>query len=134
MIRNVLTVLSGLLFSVGLFISGMTNPQKVISFLDVTGEWDPSLIFVMVGAILPTFFLYRFAWGRMKPLFANDFDLPVKKHLDRSLVIGSILFGIGWGISGVCPGPGVANMMAGNFEFLTFVLCMVMGMVLGGKK
>jgi uncharacterized membrane protein YedE/YeeE len=132
--RNALLILSGMFFSVGLFVSGMTNPQKVVSFLDITGEWDPSLMFVMLGAIVPTFILYRFAWKLKKPIFASDFDLPVKKTLDRKLIVGSILFGIGWGIAGVCPGPGVANVLAGNFEFLVFVIFMLIGLLLGDKK
>ncbi len=133
MMRNVLLLISGFLFSVGLFVSGMTNPQKVISFLDIFGQWDPTLAFVMLGAILPTFVLYRFAWKRKTPIFADDFDLPVKTVLDRPLVIGSVLFGIGWGISGVCPGPGVANLLAGRVDFFVFVIFMLIGLVIGGK-
>lgn len=133
MMKNFTIVFSGFLFSIGLFVSGMTNPHKVISFLNVTGAWDPSLLFVMVGAIVPTFLFYRFVSGHKEPLFETKFDFPTKISLDRSLVVGSILFGIGWGISGVCPGPGVANIFAGHFDFLFFVISMLVGLVIGGK-
>lgn len=131
--RNFLILFSGLLFSVGLFVSGMTNPQKVISFLDIFGNWDPSLAFVMVGAILPTFVLYRLIWKRQKPWFENDFHLPATQVLDRYLILGSLVFGIGWGISGICPGPGVANVLAGRFDFVWFVIFMFLGFILGGR-
>lgn len=126
--------ISGLLFSIGLFISGMTNPAKVIAFLDVTGTWDPSLMFVMLGAILPTFFLYRVSFSRGKPVFSDRFDFPEKTTIDRKLMIGSAIFGVGWGLSGICPGPGVANVMVGNAGFLIFVAAMLVGMLLGEKK
>ncbi|MEZ4846638.1 MAG: DUF6691 family protein [Bdellovibrionota bacterium] len=131
--RKFMIFLSGVLFSVGLFISEMTNPQRVLGFLDVTGQWDPTLLFVMVGAIVPTFVLYRGAFGRGKPLFAGEFDLPSKRDLDHRLIWGSIIFGVGWGISGVCPGPGVANILAGTSEFLVFVAAMVVGMMIGER-
>lgn len=134
MVKKFSIFISGLLFSVGLFISGMTNPAKVISFLDVTGAWDPSLVWVMMGAIFPTFFLYRFAFKLKKPLYANDFDLPTRQVVDTQLLIGSILFGIGWGLSGICPGPALANVFAGRLDFLMFGAFMLIGMLVANIK
>jgi len=128
--KNILVFFAGFLFSVGLFVSGMTNPQKVISFLDVGGNWNSSLLFVMGAAVIVTTIFYRLAWARPKPIFESDFDLPIKQALNSKLLIGSILFGVGWGLSGVCPGPSVANIFAGNMEFLVFVLSMLTGMLL----
>ncbi len=132
--KQFMLFLSGLLFSMGLFISGMTNPAKVIGFLDITGAWDPSLMFVMLGAILPTFLLYRISFSRGSPVFSDRFDLPEKTDIDRRLMIGSAIFGVGWGLSGICPGPGVANLVVGHFGFLIFVASMLVGMLLGEKK
>ncbi len=134
MIKQFLILLSGFLFSVGLFVSGMTNPARVLSFLDITGHWDSSLMWVMIGAILPTFFLYRIAFRMKKPWFANDFDLPTKQVVDKQLVLGSVLFGIGWGISGICPGPAVANILSGRADFLVFGIFMIAGMLLGNFR
>ena len=105
-------LLAGTLFGAGLAISGMTDPGKVIGFLDLAGQWDPSLAFVMGAAIcisLPTFQLLR---GRSKPVFASQYFLPTKQDLDPQLILGAVLFGIGWGIAGLCPGPAIANLAA----------------------
>ncbi|MCC7460098.1 MAG: YeeE/YedE family protein [Proteobacteria bacterium] len=134
MTRKASIFLSGLLFSMGLFISGMTNPEKVLSFLDITGNWDPTLAFVMVGAIVPTFILYRVVFRRSSPVFGSSFDLPTKRELDHRLILGAIVFGIGWGMSGVCPGPGIANVFAGNWGFLLFVGAMLLGMRIGERR
>lgn len=131
--RKVAIFISGVMFSTGLFISGMTNPEKVLSFLDVTGNWNSTLLFVMIGAIIPTFFLYRWTFRRPKPVFSDCFDLPTANKIDRKLIFGSVLFGIGWGMSGVCPGPGIANLFAGNVSFFIFVAAMLMGMWIGER-
>ena len=112
----------------GLMLSGMTDPGKVIGFLDVAGTWDPSLGFVMGSALLITFPV--FAWVRRagKPLLAERFQLPTKQDLDPQLLIGAALFGIGWGIAGLCPGPAIANLAAGSPQILLFVAAMVGGM------
>lgn len=122
------SLVAGLLFGAGLALGGMTDPGKVIGFLDVSGQWDPSLGFVMGSALLITFPV--FAWVRRagKPLLAERFQLPTKKDLDPQLLIGAALFGIGWGIAGLCPGPAIANLAAGSFEILLFVAAMIGGM------
>lgn len=111
----------------------MTNPKKVIGFLDITGAWDPSLAFVMGGAVISLAILYRLIFAKNKPIFASSFDVPTKLQIDLRLVIGSAIFGVGWGLSGVCPGPGVANLFSGNIEFLLFVVPMFAGFFLGKK-
>lgn len=121
-------LLAGLLFGAGLALGGMTNPAKVVAFLDVSGRWDPSLAFVMGSALLVTFPV--FAWVRRagRPLLAERFQLPTKRDLDPQLLAGAALFGIGWGIAGLCPGPAIANLAAGSPEVLLFVAAMVAGM------
>lgn len=109
--RNVFALIAGLLFGFGLAFSGMTQPQKVISFLDVTGAWDPSLAFVMGGALMvfgPVYFLVRAR--RTKPMFATAFDLPVTIQITRRLIIGASIFGVGWGLAGFCPGTVIATL------------------------
>lgn len=124
----IVALASGLLFGAGLALGGMTDPGKVIAFLDVAGRWDPSLAFVMGSALLITFPV--FAWVRRsdKPLFAERFQLPNRRDLDPPLLIGAALFGIGWGIAGLCPGPAVANLASGSGEVLLFVAAMIAGM------
>jgi uncharacterized protein len=108
--RNLTALIAGLIFGLGLAISQMINPLKVLGFLDVLGNWDPSLAFVMVGAIavtLPGFLLLK---TLQKPVFAADFKWPERSNIDRRLILGASLFGIGWGLAGYCPGPGIAAM------------------------
>ena len=110
MLNKIFSLLSGLIFGIGLTISSMINPAKVIGFLDITGNWDPSLIFVMIGAIAlcsPAFYLLK---KRVKPLFSQEFEKPTIKDLDRHLIIGSSLFGLGWGMVGFCPGPAISSI------------------------
>lgn len=126
-------LLSGALFGAGLAVAGMTNPRKVIGFLDIGGAWDPSLAFVMVGAIAVHFLAYRWARGSVRPLFAEDFAIPKLRHIDRKLVVGSALFGAGWGIGGYCPGPGIVSLGAGGHDALVFVLTMAVAWVLTAK-
>ena len=118
----------GILFSIGLTISGMVNPNKVIGFLDIFRQWDPDLIFVMGGAVSINLVLFRLILKRNKPIMAANFQLPGLKLIDRNLVLGASLFGIGWGIGGICPGPGLANLFTLKLEPLVFVLFMLVGM------
>lgn len=120
----------GALFSIGLGVSGMTDPNKVIGFLDVTGSWDPSLAFVMGGAMVPNIILFRFILKRDKPLFDDRFHLPTKTGLDGSLIGGAALFGVGWGMSGYCPGPAIASVAGGGSSAILFVATMIVGVFL----
>ncbi|PXW16475.1 YeeE/YedE family protein [Paraburkholderia caballeronis] len=118
---------SGLLFGFGLALSGMTRPLKVLGFLDVAGHWDPSLIFVLGGAVVVATIGFRLARRRASPLFAASFELPAKRAIDKPLLGGALLFGIGWGIAGYCPGPAIAQLAAPNVETLYFLPAMVAG-------
>ena len=122
------SLLAGLVFGVGLIISGMANPAKVLGFLDLTGAWDPSLALVMAGAIGVSFFAFLFAKGRTRSLLGADMKLPTGRSIDRRLVIGSTLFGIGWGVAGFCPGPGLVALGLGEVKALIFVAAMLAGM------
>lgn len=111
----------GVLFGAGLVISGMSNPAKVLNFLDVFGTWDASLAFVMAGAVATAFVGYRLVLRRERPVLASRFELPTKRHIDRPLMIGAAIFGIGWGLGGICPGPAftlVASVSPGILVFL----------------
>lgn len=119
---------SGLLFALGLGIGGMTKPSKVIGFLDVAGDWDPSLAFVMGGALLVYFFVGRVALARPRPLFDETFHVPDRRDIDGRLVIGSILFGAGWGLAGYCPGPALVSLASGRTTVVVFVASMLAGM------
>jgi uncharacterized membrane protein YedE/YeeE len=118
----------GLLVGWGLILAGMTDPGKVIGFLDLAGAWDPSLAFVMGGAIAVGFFAFALAKKRTTNLFGGALHLPTSRDIDRPLVIGALLFGAGWGLAGFCPGPGIVSMAAGEFKGLVFVAAMVAGM------
>ncbi len=130
--KNIFILLSGTIFSFGLVISGMTNPDKVIGFLDIFGDWDYSLAFVMGGAVC--FNLLSF-WPilKEKPLFSEEFHLPLKKAIDKKLVAGSALFGIGWGLVGICPGPAIVNLVMFSGSSVLFVISMLVGMFLFKK-
>jgi len=119
-----------LIFGFGLIISGMANPAKVLAFLDLTGNWDPSLVFVMAGAILVAFFAFLYAGRRKTTLLGKEMKLPAFSKIDRRLVLGSILFGAGWGLAGFCPGPALVGLGMGAPKALLFVLAMLAGMVL----
>jgi uncharacterized membrane protein YedE/YeeE len=123
-------VVSGLLFSVGLVISGMTRPEKVSAFLDVAGRWDPSLALVMAGAVAVYFVAFRLTRGWRKPLFAETFPVLREPALDARLLSGAAVFGVGWGLSGFCPGPALVDGGAGAQAALWFVPAMVAGMAL----
>ena len=124
------SLLAGLVFGLGLIVSGMANPAKVLGFLDLTGNWDPSLALVMAGAIGISFFAFLFAKNRTRSLIGADMKLPTGRTIDRRLVIGSTLFGIGWGVAGFCPGPGLVALGMGEVKALIFVAAMLAGMVL----
>lgn len=124
--------LAGGLFGVGLVISGMTQPSKVIAFLDFFGNWDPSLAFVMLGAIGVHFFAYRYIMKRSAPLFAKEFLIPQRRDLNAKLLVGSGLFGIGWALAGYCPGPGVTSLVTFEPRTIVFVAAMIAGMLLQG--
>lgn len=128
MMRIVTAALSGVVFAVGLALSGMTRPEKVISFLDVTGDWDPSLAFVMGGAIL--FFAPLFHWVRRREqvAFGQSLSLPTASQLDARLLLGSALFGVGWGLAGYCPGPALTAAGGARTDTLVFALAMIVGM------
>ncbi len=121
-------LLSGLVFGVGLIVSGMANPAKVLGFLDLAGAWDPSLAFVMMGAIIVGSLAFFLARRRSVSLLGAAMKLPTSNKLDRRLVLGSLLFGIGWGVAGFCPGPGLVALGMGEIKALVFVLAMLAGM------
>ena len=127
MLRLVLSLIAGVIFGLGLVIGGMADPAKVQNFLDVAGTFDPSLAFVMGGAVVVTFIGYRLAFRERSPVFAERFQLPTAKDLDARIVIGSALFGIGWGLSGFCPGPAVTSLPLLAKGTLIFVPAMLVG-------
>lgn len=128
--QTLAALLAGLLFGIGLILSGMADPSKVIGFLDLTGNWDPSLAFVMAGAIMVGAIAFRFAGGRRTSLLGAPMHLPTSTIIDRRLVLGSLTFGIGWGLAGYCPGPALASVLAGSMKPVIFVIAMVAGMAL----
>jgi len=120
---------AGLLFSLGLAISGMTQPAKVLGFLDFLGDWDPTLMFVMGGAVVTYFFGYRYTLRKQKkPVYGTQFEIPSRRNIDTKLLIGSAIFGIGWGMAGYCPGPAIAGAGAMRAEALIFYVAMTIGM------
>jgi uncharacterized membrane protein YedE/YeeE len=122
-------LLSGLLFGAGVTISGMVNPMKILNFLDISGPWDATLLFVMGGGLLVTFLGYQIVFKRKAPLFAASFRLPASQDIDTKLLGGAALFGLGWGLSGFCPGPAIASLVFGRMESITFVIAMAAGMI-----
>jgi uncharacterized membrane protein YedE/YeeE len=128
--RTLAALFSGALFAAGLTLGGMTQPAKVIGFLDIFGAWDPSLLFVMAGAVSTYSVLFRLSLRRPMPLFAENFQVPSRKDIDRPLVVGALLFGVGWGLSGYCPGPALCSLATGRAGAFVFVGSMLLGMVL----
>jgi hypothetical protein len=120
----------GLLFGLGLLLSGMTDPGKVIGFLDIAGSWDPSLAFVMGGAVAVGFFAFSLAKRRTTAFLGGAMSLPSARQIDTRLIVGALIFGAGWGLAGFCPGPALVSMAAGQFKALVFVAAMIAGMVL----
>ena len=118
---------AGFVFGTGLWVSGMANPKKVLGFLDVTGNWDASLMLVMAGAVAVTLIGFRFVLSRSKPLFSEKFEIPTRKDIDVPLVAGSAVFGVGWGIAGYCPGPALTALATLSTESIVFVAAMIVG-------
>ncbi|MFV0302770.1 MAG: DUF6691 family protein [Paracoccus sp. (in: a-proteobacteria)] len=133
MTRLVFAALSGALFGAGLLVSGMTRPEKVQGWLDVLGSWDPTLGFVLAGAILPMAIAWRIAARRTASLSGQAFPPPPAQRLDARLIAGSALFGLGWGLSGLCPGPSMATLGIGGAPFWAFFAAMIAGMALFGS-
>lgn len=133
-LRSVVALFSGALFGLGLVVSGMADPAKVIGFLDLTGDWDPTLAFVMGGAILVVGPAFGLIFKRRSPVFGHDFELPAKQQVDVRLLGGSALFGVGWGLSGFCPGPAVVALVpaltTGIAPVFVFAVAMVAGMAI----
>jgi uncharacterized protein len=125
-----MALLAGLLFGIGLVVSGMTDPAKVLGFLDLGGNWDPSLAFVMGGAVLVGMLAFPFATKRQKSLLGEAMRLPEATRIDRRLVLGGLGFGIGWGLAGYCPGPALASLALGGSKPWVFFVAMLAGMML----
>jgi len=130
--RRLSEFLIGLIFGIGLMISGLTDPSKVKGFLDIAGNWDPSLAFVMGGAVIVSFAAFRLAAKRRESLFGRVIMLNDTKPIDVKLIAGSVIFGIGWGLSGFCPGPAIVSLGNGEWKAAIFVAAMAGGMVLAG--
>ena len=129
MIRLLVSLLAGLLFGAGLLISGMTDTAKVQGWLDILGKWDPTLAFVMGGAIIPMIMGWVIT-AKKKPVFDVSFSMPSNKSIDKKLLAGSVLFGMGWGLAGLCPGPAIAALGFGGTGIILFFVSMVVGMLL----
>lgn len=127
---NLAALFAGILFGLGLALSEMTHPNRVLGFLDIAGRWDPALILVLAGAVGVTTVAFRFVLRRKSPLFASRFHLPATTVIDWRLIIGAALFGAGWGISGYCPGPAIALLAAPNWEAGIFLPSMLLGILL----
>ncbi|MCC4288426.1 DUF6691 family protein [Vreelandella aquamarina] len=126
-VKTAVGYIAGLLFGLGLAISGMTDPARVLGFLDIAGAWDPTLMFVLGAAVGTTFVGYRLVFARGTPLFSAKFQLPTKQELDAKLLGGAALFGVGWGLSGYCPGPAIASMGGLTLPLLALLAAMVLG-------
>ncbi len=132
--KNLSALISGLIFGLGIAISGMANPAKVLNFFDIAGTWDPSLALVMGGALLTALIGYRIVFAKAAaPVFEQGYSLPTAKNIDLPLVGGSALFGIGWGIAGFCPGGAVPALGFGGTETLIFIAAMIGGLLIGRK-
>lgn len=123
-------LLTGLLFGLGLCLSGMTSPAIVQGFLDIAGDWNPTLIFVMAGGVVVTFLGYRLVVPKTRPLWASGFLLPSAKAIDAPLISGAAIFGVGWGLAGYCPGPAMVSLASGRSAVFIFVVAMLAGMIL----
>ncbi|WP_281302030.1 MULTISPECIES: DUF6691 family protein [unclassified Iodidimonas] len=130
MMGLLLSLLSGLIFGAGLAISGMADPARVQAFLDIFGAWDPTLAFVMGGAMIPMAIAWKLRKGMKKPLAAGAFDLPGTRQIDKKLALGALFFGVGWGISGLCPGPALADLAIAPGPAAIFIGAMLGGMAL----
>lgn len=124
--RELIALLSGLLFGSGLTIAGMTNPESVVGFLDVFGDWNPSMLFVMGSALIVA--IPAFQFRRARPILADRYQFPTRSLVDRDLILGALIFGVGWGIAGLCPGPAIAAITSGDVSMFIFAFTMVVGM------
>jgi uncharacterized membrane protein YedE/YeeE len=129
-IHTIVALLCGTVFGIGLSISGMLNPERVQNFLDITGHWDPSLAFVLGGAVAVAFAGMSIVRRMRRPVYEKEFFLPTSRQIDGRLIIGSTIFGVGWGLGGFCPGPAIASLSVGLIPSFVFVSFMVIGMVL----
>ena len=127
---KIISLGSGIIFGVGLVISEMINPEKVLGFLDLFGNWDPSLAFVMIGALIVSSPLFHIIKNKKKPLFAEKFNYSDNKEVNNRLIVGSALFGAGWGLGGLCPGPAISSIALININSITFVFAMFFGFYL----
>mgnify|MGYP000943398710 FL=1 len=127
---KIISLVSGIIFGVGLVISEMINPEKVLGFLDLFGNWDPSLAFVMIGALIVSSPLFHIIKNKKKPLFAEKFNYSNNKEVNNRLIVGSALFGAGWGLGGLCPGPAISSIALININSITFVFAMFFGFYL----
>ncbi|MDJ0616745.1 MAG: YeeE/YedE family protein [Calothrix sp. MO_192.B10] len=125
--QNLIALIAGLLFGLGLSISQMIDRDRVLGFLDVTGVWDPTLLFVLAGAVAVTLITFRFVLRRSHPLFSSQFYLPTKQDIDIPLVAGAAIFGMGWGIAGYCPGPSIVALVLGIWNPVLFVIALIFG-------
>ena len=133
MVRNLAALGAGAIFGLGLAISEMINPLKVKAFLDVAGDWDPSLTLVMGSAVMVSFVAFRLTLRRPKPILATHFELPTRRDIDRRLVGGAAVFGAGWGLVGLCPGPALSVLVYGNVDSAIFVAAMLIGLAAGPR-
>ena len=131
--KIIASLVAGLVFGIGLHVSGMANPAKVLGFLDITGHWDPSLIFVMAGALLVTAIGYRVVWRRPAPMLDSKFFVPTRTDIDLPLIGGAAIFGIGWGLVGICPGPALSTLFLGVWPIWLFVASMIAGMMITAR-
>lgn len=127
--KNAVSLLAGVLFGFGLALSQMTNPAKIIGFLDFSGHWDPTLALVLAGAVLVTLVSFRFILRRSQPVLDTQFHLPTRQNLDARLIAGAAIFGVGWGLAGLCPGPGIAAIAQGVWQPLVFVAGLAFGVL-----
>jgi uncharacterized membrane protein YedE/YeeE len=125
--QNLIALLCGIVFGIGLSLSHMINPIKILNFLDITGNWDPSLIFVMIGALAVAFVSFKWILKRPAPLLAESFHISRKSSIDKPLILGAAIFGIGWGMSGYCPGPAVAGLGLLSLESVIMVVAIFLG-------
>ena len=133
MIRNLAALGAGAIFGLGLAVSEMVTPLKVKAFLDVAGDWDPSLTLVMGGAVMVSFIAFRLTLRRPKPILATRFELPTRRNIDRRLLGGAAVFGVGWGLVGLCPGPALSALIYGDVESAIFVVAMLIGLAVGPR-
>ena len=130
---KLVSLFCGIIFGIGLVISQMINPAKVLGFLNLFGEWDPSLAFVMIGALIVSSPLFHLFKNKEKPIFSTSFSISENKEINKRLIIGSILFGAGWGLVGLCPGPAISSIALFNVSSVTFVFSMFIGFYIASK-